>query len=167
MAQCKAKAKGTGKRCRNQAVTGYEVCRMHGANPRNRGGGPRPGNKNAVTHGTYETIIRDRLTEEEQAVFDSIDAEADLRQELRILRFKLLRLLGPVERQMIAGTKDSWDIVNLEVDEVTKAYAIEKLADGIRKIVKELQGSTADDPLIAFVDAIRQEREARKAREAE
>ena len=30
--QCIAKSKRSGKRCRNNAVTGYRVCRMHGAN---------------------------------------------------------------------------------------------------------------------------------------
>lgn len=34
--QCTAKSKRTGKRCRSPAVTGYNVCRMHGAGTRKR-----------------------------------------------------------------------------------------------------------------------------------
>jgi hypothetical protein len=37
-----------GSRCKNPAVTGSNVCRMHGA-----GGGAPAGNQNAVTHGGY------------------------------------------------------------------------------------------------------------------
>lgn len=37
-----------GDRCKNPAVDGSAVCRMHGA-----GGGAPRGNKNAVTHGGY------------------------------------------------------------------------------------------------------------------
>lgn len=37
-----------GSRCKNPAVTGSSVCRMHGA-----GGGAPAGNQNALTHGGY------------------------------------------------------------------------------------------------------------------
>ena len=41
--RCKAKAKRAGQRCRCPAVTGWNVCRVHGA----RGGAPEgPGNGN-------------------------------------------------------------------------------------------------------------------------
>lgn len=117
-------------------------------------GGP-PGNKKAVKHGVYETVIRDRLTPEEQAVFDALPAEDDLTQELRILRFKLLRLLEPVEREAVVGTKEGAEVVTLKVDEVTKAYAVEKLVDGIRKLVKEMRDTGQDDGgLELLADAI-------------
>lgn len=58
-------------------------------------------------------------------------------QELKILRFKLLRLLEPVEREMAFGTESGPEIVTIHVDEVTKAFAIEKIVDGIRKVVKD------------------------------
>lgn len=117
-------------------------------------GGP-PGNKKAVKHGVYETVIRDRLTPEEQAVFDALPAEDDLTQEIRILRFKLLRLLEPVEREAVVGTKEGAEVVTLKVDEVTKAYAVEKLVDGIRKLVKEMRDTGQDDGgLELLADAI-------------
>src|SRR5690606_4860756 len=130
---------------------GYRVCRFHGANPGNPGGGPRPGNRNALKHGLRENVVYERLTPEEQALFDAVTAEPSLEMELRVLRFKFLRLLEPVLRQAAVATENGADTVFLEVDEVTKAYALEKLADGIRKIVKEMQGGSVDDPLVAFV----------------
>ncbi len=50
--RCKAKAKRTGERCKNAAVKGYDVCRMHGANPKNRGGPPKK-NLNTLVHGCF------------------------------------------------------------------------------------------------------------------
>ena len=64
--RCKARMKSTGERCTHPAVTGYAVCRFHGANPRNKGGG-RPGNLNGLKHGAY---VRKMLTDEEREVFD-------------------------------------------------------------------------------------------------
>ena len=51
--QCTAKSKRSGARCKNPAVKGYSVCRMHGA-----GGGAPIGNKNAVVDGEYMEINR-------------------------------------------------------------------------------------------------------------
>lgn len=38
VAQCTAKTKNTGERCKGQAVKGYPVCRMHGAGSQGRDG---------------------------------------------------------------------------------------------------------------------------------
>lgn len=50
--QCKAISKLSGERCKNPAVQGYDVCRMHGANPKNPGGAPKK-NLNALVHGCF------------------------------------------------------------------------------------------------------------------
>ncbi len=50
--QCKAKNKRTGERCKNPAMKGYAVCRLHGANPNNHGGAPK-GSLNALVHGCF------------------------------------------------------------------------------------------------------------------
>lgn len=154
---CGAKAKQTGQPCRRPAGWGTNHpgsgrCKFHGGCST----GPKDnrGNKNARTHGVYETIIRDRLTEEEQAVFDAISADPNMDQEIKILRFKLLRLLEPVERQTVIGTEVGAEIVTLEVDEVTKAYAIEKLVDGIRKIIKDAKDTLKDETPIKIIDDV-------------
>ena len=50
--RCKAKSKRTGEKCKNPAVKGYTVCRVHGANPKNHGGAPK-GSLNALVHGCF------------------------------------------------------------------------------------------------------------------
>jgi len=143
-----------GTPCRRPAGWGTDHpgrgrCKLHGGRA-----GPPKGNRNAVKHGLYERVVRERLTPEEQALFDAVSTEPDLQHELRILRFKLLRLLEPVVRKVAVPTPEGTDVVALEVDEVTKAYAIEKLADGIRKIVKDLQGAGEDAAIDKLVEAL-------------
>ena len=48
-----------------KAVTGYSVCYMHGANPKNHGGAPN-GNKNAMIHGIFSNDLQD---EEEKQLY--------------------------------------------------------------------------------------------------
>ena len=155
--KCKAKSKRTGQHCKRWASPGKDVCCYHGAHA----GAPK-GNRNAVTHGVYEKVVRERLSEEEQAVFDAVTAEPDLAHELRVLRFKLLRLLEPLERQAVVGTPDGAQVVTMAVDEITKAYAIEKLADGIRKVIKEIDGGETErfEQLLAALMSPPPEREA-------
>jgi len=50
--RCTAKAKRSGERCKNPAVKGYAVCRVHGANPKNPGGAPKK-NLHALVHGCF------------------------------------------------------------------------------------------------------------------
>ncbi len=67
--QCKAKSKRSGKRCQNPAVTGFDVCRIHGANPGSNPGCPpekAKGNKNAMRYGAYVNKV---LDDEELVVF--------------------------------------------------------------------------------------------------
>ena len=47
--RCTALSKRTGKPCRNPAVKGWSVCRMHGA----RGGAPKGERNGAYKHGGY------------------------------------------------------------------------------------------------------------------
>ncbi len=68
MRRCKVISKRTGKRCGHPAVKGYDVCRMHGANPKNHGGAPK-GNTNALKHGAY---VKKMLTDEEKAIFEEL-----------------------------------------------------------------------------------------------
>ncbi len=146
--RCKAKSKRSGERCKNHAVGGYEVCRVHGANPSNRGGGPRPNNRNAVKHGAYETLMRERLPEGQRAAFDAVPTSTGLDAELRILRFKMLRLLGDVEQNVVAG----FSVERILADEPTKITGLVQLAGEIRKLVKEMkEHGGEDDPLAALV----------------
>jgi len=70
-ARCTARMKKNGRRCTLPAVTGYKVCRMHGANPNNHGGG-KPGNLNGMIHGAY---VKRLLDDQDKEMFDqTLDA---------------------------------------------------------------------------------------------
>ena len=47
--RCTARSKRTGERCRGPAVTGWSVCRFHGA----RGGGPKGARNGNYKHGLF------------------------------------------------------------------------------------------------------------------
>lgn len=67
--QCTATAKRTGRRCRNPAVTGYDVCRLHGA------GTPKAGRRGGrpVEHGRYSRMTHERLG----ALIDELAGDPD------------------------------------------------------------------------------------------
>lgn len=69
---------------------------MHGA----RGGGPRPGNKNAVTTGEYETIWLDQLDDTERVLFDQIalDVIKQIDDEIRLITIRERRMLQRIAR---------------------------------------------------------------------
>lgn len=164
---CGAKAHGSGKPCRLPAGWGTDHpgrgrCKLHGGASH----GAPPGNKNARKHGAYETVIRDRLTPEERAIFDAVPADESLREELRVLRFKLARLLEPVEREELIGVPGvGVEKAVVQVDEVTKAKAIARLVQEIRAIVQARSGHEAGGAIDALVDALARSRA--KAAEAE
>ena len=70
--RCKARMKNGGGRCTHPAVRGYTVCRMHGANPKNRGGAPPEkmrGNLNGLKHGAY---VKRLINEEDHHLFNEM-----------------------------------------------------------------------------------------------
>lgn len=147
MDRCTAKAKTTGERCKNPPKGGNSVCRMHGANDAKPGGAPEK-NSNAFKHGAFETLMRERLPEDQRAAFDAVPVDTGLQGELRVLRFKLLRLLGDVGQNVVAG----FNVQRIKADEPTKAAAITHLVGEIRKVVKDMKDlGGSDDPLERLV----------------
>lgn len=104
MGQCTATSKRTGERCRRRASKGKTVCRVHGADSP---GAPK-GNKNAMKSGAYETIVRETLFEDEQAFAESVslDPVATLKEQIRMLRVKELRLSRRI-KQAIQAEKEA------------------------------------------------------------
>ena len=79
MQRCSAKSKRSGKQCKNYAVKGFNVCRMHGA----RGGAKTPQGKTKsrmarLTHGYYSEFERD----ERRAMRQEIKAAKNLEQHV-------------------------------------------------------------------------------------
>lgn len=107
MGQCTATSKRTGERCRRRASKGKSVCRVHGADSP---GAPK-GNKNAMKSGAYETIVRETLFEDEQEFAESVslDPVETLKEQIRMLRVKELRLARRMKQAMQAEKEAGQD----------------------------------------------------------
>ena len=95
MPQCTAKAKSTQKRCTRDAVKGYNVCYVHGANPKNHGGGE-------IKHGLYVRNPGEKLKR-------ALDASVDIRglePELLLLRSRLALFMEAAEGREEEGRPD-------------------------------------------------------------
>lgn len=147
--RCTAKAKGTGQRCKNKPVPGFTVCRFHGA----YGGAPK-GNKNALKTGEYETIWKDQLTEEEEALAASVelDVTAQLEEQILLSIIRLRRMLNRQaklkDRQMVLvsrregneGQKEIYVEESQNVEEMLLKLdeAITRVQDNIVKSLEKL-----------------------------
>jgi len=89
--QCTATAKSTGERCQNPAVSGWDVCRLHGA------GSPKEGTTGGAppTHGRYSAKRRESLQEKIEEYREENPAE--LWEELALLRALLQEWLSDLE----------------------------------------------------------------------
>lgn len=78
--RCTARMKKNCLRCTLPAVSGYTVCRMHGANTKNKGGG-KVGNLNGMTHGAYvKRLLDDRDREIFNDMLEAIRRDFDLNE---------------------------------------------------------------------------------------
>ena len=92
MAQCTATVRRTGERCRRRAVTGYNVCQVHGAGSPKKG---RPGGR-PIIHGRYSKKLPERLREKYEESRSDPELLA-LRDELALCDTRLEDLLGRVD----------------------------------------------------------------------
>src|SRR5690606_19849988 len=88
--RCTAKAKGSGERCKNAAVNGFTVCRMHGAGSKGKPGG-RP-----IKHGRYSKHLPERLAGK-YAEAQADERLLELRDEIALLDARLGELLGSLD----------------------------------------------------------------------
>lgn len=142
-------------------------CKLHGGcstGPKDRAKASasakisQKGNSKAMEAGEFEKIVIDELrNDEEKRKFKSIPDVHAMNVEIKILRFKMLRLLTPVERQVLMGIGDGMvEVGTLEVDEVTKALALERLADGVRKIMRDMKDTDKEhDTFEELLDHVR------------
>lgn len=93
MPQCTATSKRSGERCKRAAVKGYSVCYMHGV-----GGGAPKGSKNAKSHGGYESLIFNTLTDAEKNAWDTVptDVTASIDHEIKLVSFREYRLMAKI-----------------------------------------------------------------------
>lgn len=107
--RCGAKAKGTGKPCRQWPVKGKTRCRFHGG----LSTGPRDCSHlklNSRAHGVYSK----NLSDEEKAMLPTVKV-GDLENEIRLLRIMLLRAVK-AETERI----ETREMVNRELDRLFK-----------------------------------------------
>ena len=128
MAQCTAQSKRSGKRCKGQAVTGYGVCRMHGAGSPGKG---RPGGRPCI-HGAYSKAVR----EGEVTTFEELRAlGVGLEHEVALARLQLSRGLewaNDEARTRCDGKFCPGEVIDRRLDLVAKvAERCKKVADGI------------------------------------
>ena len=131
MAKCTAHSKRTGEPCRNNAVKGYRVCRMHGAGSPHKG---RPGGR-PIVHGAYSKAVR----EQEIPTLEELRAlGVGLESEVALARLQLHRALEWVGKQC-DGKRCPQEVVDRRLDLVSKvAERCKRVADGIQvRIVDE------------------------------
>lgn len=107
MSQCTATSKRSGERCKRMCAPGKKVCKWHGGNSK---GAPK-GSKNALKHGAYEKIVRETLFDDEIEFADSIEIDpiATLKEQIRMLRVKELRIAKRMKQAMQAEREAGQD----------------------------------------------------------
>lgn len=103
--RCQAKAKGTGKQCRNPARVGFDVCSSHGAGTRKRvekGDKQHPGRP--LEHGLYSERARD-LTELTQEILMTDQDLANTDREMATNKAIVLTLLKHIPSVEVLATK--------------------------------------------------------------
>jgi len=128
--RCKARSKRSGERCKFPVVQGYPVCRYHGANPNNPGGG-QPGNLNALKHGAY---VKKLLTDEEKAIFEfaleSIHNDFDLNQSTDMMQASMAAFYFTKWHCAVMGNADAaignFDVLFRKQLEALKATRVQR-----------------------------------------
>lgn len=137
--RCKAKAKGSGERCKNPAMAGKTVCRFHG------GMGGRP-----PIHGRYSVTKRAELREKIEQ-FRGDPQAGDLRDELAVLRALLEDYLNRFDDNLDPTGADIMLIYNM-IDNIGK------LVERIAKILSMTALTQAELQLlqVTLIDAIKE-----------
>lgn len=139
MAKCKAKAKRTGKRCKNNPVDGMEVCRMHGG--KSLKGIAHPSFK----HGRYSK----HLPGGKQALFQELSADQDilsLDENISLIDVRLIELIqslaeGGNPAELWKKASRAWDLMwraTMRADE----NAVAKHRDEIEAMLRDGLGDT-------------------------
>jgi hypothetical protein len=128
MPQCTAMSKRSRQQCRRHAVTGYNVCQMHGAGSPKQG---RPGGRppKDPLGGRYARLLPERmLTRYQQAIADP--AKLELMQEIALVDTRIADVLSRIDTGEAGknwfAAQDHFD--NLKVGIQTGNEAKQKLA---------------------------------------
>ena len=125
-------------------------CKLHGG----ASSGAGEGNQNARKHGAYEQVIQDQLDDEELEIYDKVDSDKGLDKELKILRYKLIRLLDPPQREIY--DEDRKEKIQLDISESEKNKGTAILVKEIRKIIKQVGGTEREAEVEKYIDALKE-----------
>lgn len=141
MAQCNAKSKQSGERCKRAAARGKSVCSIHGA----RSTGPKDaaGNTNAVKHGFYS----DALQPEERILWERV-TPGSIDDEIRLMRVKLHRLVK------LSGSADVADLIDSALEVAQKRDTHPKIGEFEKSEIK-VKAPQYADLILAAVGEIR------------
>lgn len=113
MAQCQAKAKSTGNQCNRRAVSGRDVCVVHG------GKTPEGSALPQFKHGRYSRSLPEKLAERYQEA--AADPELlSLREDVALLDARLSQLIG---RADTSESAEAWSRVQKALKDLRKAEA--------------------------------------------
>lgn len=108
MAQCEAKSKQSGERCKRSAVPGRSVCTIHGG--KSLAGVAAP----SIRHGRYSRHLPERLLERYTDAANDPEL-LSIREDVALLESRLAELL---ERVDAGGTTDLW----VELEDAWDSY---------------------------------------------
>jgi hypothetical protein len=103
--RCSAIAKGSGERCKNPAMNGLGVCRVHG------GAGIRAAAKSNLRHGRYSTYLKDSNLKDAIKDMEERENPLDLLPEVAALRGIFTDFVNRYEEnhEALLLWADSWE----------------------------------------------------------
>ncbi|MDR7856316.1 hypothetical protein [Tissierella sp.] len=106
-----------------------------------KGHGAPPGNINSVKHGAYQSIYADMLSTEDQILFNMIQPEVNVDDEIKLLRLKIAKLLNREKTFFynMFGIK-----VEKDISEEDRISGINACMDQLRKLI-ETKAKTLGD----------------------
>lgn len=111
--QCNAKAKSTGERCNNPAVTGSTKCRLHGGKSLRGEASP------TYKHGKFSNYLPERLVKIYEAV-QADDEASILNRNIRLRETFIRERLAMIDD--VPDSAATWNNLRHEIGELRKAY---------------------------------------------
>lgn len=111
----------------------------------NKGGAAPERNVNAVKHGAYQTIYAAYLPEEEKELYEQMPGDANLEEEIRLLRLKLARLLSREHDFFYDGFGNKYEKELSEEDREVGILACMKQLEKLIKTQDQVKRSALDE----------------------
>lgn len=111
--QCNAKAKSTGQRCNNPAVSGSTKCRLHGGKSLKGQASP------TYKHGGFSNYLPERLVK----IYDAVEADGEhnvLSRNIKLREVFIREKLAAIDD--VPDSAETWKQLRDALDELNKAY---------------------------------------------